>query len=300
MAKRDGSGVIHHGRDGQEVELTRRQFEVLELAAHGLGYKHIAAHLGISRRTVEDRFREMRERTGAGTTSELVAWAVAADVVQLEPRISRAERSGDSDGTGERSSPSPRRGAPASVRNDPAVGTPSRRRATSSERRRKNASDVRESGEDSFQCPLRAMTTIPRRNCPTASNVTAPHSAKPDGALVGYACASSMGQPLVRQIAALQAAGCQRVFSDKYCVKTAERPELGACLDQLRPGDTLVVASLGRLSRSLGELITVIAELHRRSVGFKSLHEPLDTTTLDGQVVFQVFTALAEYIPESL
>jgi len=69
------------------------------------------------------------------------------------------------------------------------------------------------------------------------------------------------------------------VFADKLSGKTAGRPELAACLDYLRAGDTLVVPSLDRLSRSLQDLITIVAGLRRRGVGFRSLHEALDTTT---------------------
>jgi DNA-binding NarL/FixJ family response regulator len=46
---------------------------VLELATRGLNDKEIAASLGISRRTVRDRFDEMRERTGTRTWAELTA-----------------------------------------------------------------------------------------------------------------------------------------------------------------------------------------------------------------------------------
>ncbi len=66
----------------------------------------------------------------------------------------------------------------------------------------------------------------------------------------------------------------------------------------MRPGDTLVVASLDRLSRSLQDLIAIVAELRRRGVGFRSLHEQLDTTTPGGQLVFHVIAALAEFIRE--
>jgi DNA invertase Pin-like site-specific DNA recombinase len=66
----------------------------------------------------------------------------------------------------------------------------------------------------------------------------------------------------------------------------------------MAPGDTLVVPSLDRLSRSLQDLITVVANLRRREVGFTSLHEALDTTTPGGRLVFHVFAALAEFIRE--
>jgi DNA invertase Pin-like site-specific DNA recombinase len=118
------------------------------------------------------------------------------------------------------------------------------------------------------------------------------------GALIGYARVSTIDQHLDRQIHALEEAGCLRVFTDKQSGRTADRAGLTDCLDYLRPGDTLVVPSLDRLSRSLADLITLIAELRRRGVGFRSLHEALDTTTPGGRLVFHVFAALAEFIRE--
>ncbi|WP_433566943.1 recombinase family protein [Nocardia sp. CA-151230] len=70
------------------------------------------------------------------------------------------------------------------------------------------------------------------------------------------------------------------------------------CLEYLRPGDTLVAAALDRLGRSLRNLITIVAGLRKRGIGFRSLHEALDTTTPGGRLVFHVFAALAEFIRE--
>ncbi|MFD3620646.1 recombinase family protein [Streptomyces sp. NPDC058676] len=66
----------------------------------------------------------------------------------------------------------------------------------------------------------------------------------------------------------------------------------------LRPGDTLVVPSLDRLGRSIQDLIAIVSGLRKRSIGFQSLHEALDTTTPGGRLVFHVFAALAEFIRE--
>ncbi|MEU6593271.1 recombinase family protein [Streptomyces sp. NPDC046881] len=118
------------------------------------------------------------------------------------------------------------------------------------------------------------------------------------GARVGYARVSTKGQLLDRQIAALNAADCVRVFADKKSGKNAEREELWKCLDYLRPGDTLVVPSLDRLGRSIQDLISIVSALRKRGVGFQSLHEALDTTTPGGRLVFHVFAALAEFIRE--
>lgn len=62
---------------GQEsTQLTRRQMQVIELAARGLSGKQIARYLGLSRRTVEDHFTAARHRLGAATRAELVAVAM--------------------------------------------------------------------------------------------------------------------------------------------------------------------------------------------------------------------------------
>jgi hypothetical protein len=71
------------------------------------------------------------------------------------------------------------------------------------------------------------------------------------GARVGYARVSTADQNLRRQIDALNSAGCIRVFEEKLFGRNAERPQLWACLDYLREGDTLVVPDLARLGRSL-------------------------------------------------
>ncbi|CAO5185634.1 Enterobacteriaceae phage serine recombinase [Frankia sp. AiPs1] len=115
---------------------------------------------------------------------------------------------------------------------------------------------------------------------------------------IGYARVSTGGQKLERQIDALTAAGCRRIFAEKQSGRDTDRPELAACLDFTQPGDTLVVPALDRLSRSLQDLIATVGDLRRRGVGFTSLHENLDTTTPGGRLVFHVFAALAEFIRE--
>jgi len=73
------------------------------------------------------------------------------------------------------------------------------------------------------------------------------------------------------------------------------RPTLEQVLDQLRPGDTLVVWKLDRLGRSLRHLIDTVTALAERGIGFRSLQEAIDTTTPGGKLVFHVFAALAEF-----
>jgi DNA invertase Pin-like site-specific DNA recombinase len=131
-----------------------------------------------------------------------------------------------------------------------------------------------------------------------ASDLLVPEPVTPTGIKIGYARVSTGGQNLERQLDALKAAGCRRTFAEKQSGRDTDRPQLAACLDFMEPGDTLVVPALDRLSRSLQDLITVVADLRRRGVGFTSLHENLDTTTPGGRLVFHVFAALAEFIRE--
>lgn len=53
-------------------------------------------------------------------------------------------------------------------------------------------------------------------------------------------------------------------------------------IEQLRPGDTLVVWRLDRLGRSLKHLIEMVNDLEAQGVGFRSLQESIDTTSPGG------------------
>jgi DNA invertase Pin-like site-specific DNA recombinase len=120
---------------------------------------------------------------------------------------------------------------------------------------------------------------------PESAEWLAPEPATPTDIKIGYARVSTGGQKLDRQLDVLRRAGCRRVFADKKSGKDTDRPELAAALAFMQPGDTLVVPSLDRFGRSLHDLITMVATLRRRGVGFTSLHENLDTTTPGGRLV---------------
>ncbi|PVX59750.1 recombinase family protein [Rhodococcus globerulus] len=97
------------------------------------------------------------------------------------------------------------------------------------------------------------------------------------------------------QLDALNAAGCFRVWTDKASGVKTDRPELAAVMDALRPGDTLVVWRIDRLGRSLSHLIDTVETLEKRGVAFRSLNDPIDTTTSSGKLIFQIFGALSEF-----
>ena len=117
----------------------------------------------------------------------------------------------------------------------------------------------------------------------------------PDHTLLGYARVSTLEQDEALQVDALRSAGCGRVFVDKASGKLEHRPALDRLMDQLRPGDRLVVWRLDRLGRSLRHLIEAVQALEARGVAFRSLTESIDTTTPGGKLIFHVFGALAEF-----
>lgn len=115
------------------------------------------------------------------------------------------------------------------------------------------------------------------------------------GHLLGYARVSTADQDAALQQDALEAAGCYRVFTDTASGAVQTRPELTKVLDQLRPGDVLVVWRLDRLGRSIRHLIDQLAVLEERGIGFRSLQESIDTTSSGGRLVFHLFASLAEF-----
>ena len=116
-----------------------------------------------------------------------------------------------------------------------------------------------------------------------------------DQAMLGYARVSTVEQHEALQVDALRSAGCARVFVDKASGRLEHRPALDGLLDQLRPGDTVVVWRLDRLGRSLRHLIDTVQTLETRGIAFRSLTESIDTSTPGGKLVFHVFGALAEF-----
>jgi len=109
---------------------------------------------------------------------------------------------------------------------------------------------------------------------------------------IGYARVSTRDQNLNLQMDALKAAGCERVYRDVASGAKAARPALDELLGQLRPGDVLVIWKLDRLGRSLKQLVGSLME---RKVGLLSLNDPINTSSAQGRLVFNLFASLAEF-----
>lgn len=116
--------------------------------------------------------------------------------------------------------------------------------------------------------------------------------------LYGYARVSTNEQELNLQLDALQKDGCEdaHIFTDKISGAKAQRPGLDACLAKLQSGDTLLVWRLDRLGRSMPHLVKLVEDLRERGVGFRSICDGvIDTTTASGELVFNIFSSLAQF-----
>ena len=114
--------------------------------------------------------------------------------------------------------------------------------------------------------------------------------------IFGYARVSTDGQTLEAQIAALKAAGADKVFQEKASAATAERRELKRMLDAMNAGDVVLVTRLDRLARSTRDLLNVLDRLTKAGAGFRSIADTwADTTTAHGRLMLTVLGGLAEF-----
>lgn len=75
---------------------------------------------------------------------------------------------------------------------------------------------------------------------------------------VGYIRVSSYGQNTDRQLVGIE---LDKTFEEKASAKDTKRPQLQACLEWLRDGDTLHVHSIDRLARNLQDLLNLVKQL---------------------------------------
>ncbi len=112
---------------------------------------------------------------------------------------------------------------------------------------------------------------------------------------LGYARVSTRDQNLDLQVDALKRVGCEHIYQDIAGGSKTARPALDEMLGQLRAGDVIVIWKLDRMGRSLAHLVELVGDLVKRKVGLVSLNDPIDTTSAQGRLVFNLFASLAEF-----
>jgi DNA invertase Pin-like site-specific DNA recombinase len=113
---------------------------------------------------------------------------------------------------------------------------------------------------------------------------------------IGYARVSTEDQDCSIQEAALRAAGCTVIRSEKKSGTSREgRTELETVLSFLRAGDTLTVTRIDRLARSLHDLESIVRDLKAKGVHLKAIEQPVDTSTPAGKAFLQMLGVFAEF-----
>ena len=114
--------------------------------------------------------------------------------------------------------------------------------------------------------------------------------------IIGYARVSTTDQNLEIQIAALKAAGCDVIRSEKRSgSSTKGRTELEIVLDFLRKGDVLMVTRIDRLARSIGDLQDIVRAAKAKGASLKATEQPIDTTSAAGKAFLDMLGVFAEF-----
>jgi DNA invertase Pin-like site-specific DNA recombinase len=125
---------------------------------------------------------------------------------------------------------------------------------------------------------------------------TAPPHAKPTGHRYGYARVSTIDQDLSIQEAALRAAGCVIVKSEKKSATSTDgRTALQTLIEFAHAGDTIVVTRIDRLARSIADLAAIVRTLEAKGVALKATEQPIDTASAAGRAFLQMLGVFAEF-----
>lgn len=112
--------------------------------------------------------------------------------------------------------------------------------------------------------------------------------------LIGYARVSTDDQLNDAQVDELKAAGCRVIQQEHGSGASRSRPVLAKLMADIGAGDVLVVVRLDRLARSVSHLLEVIERLEEKGAHFRSLRDPIDTSTPQGMFSLQVLGAVAQ------
>jgi hypothetical protein len=113
--------------------------------------------------------------------------------------------------------------------------------------------------------------------------------------LIGYARVSTDEQDTFAQLGELQRVGCATIFEDRASGASRSRPKLASALAAVGQGDTLVVVRIDRLARSLSHLLEMVEGLRAKGAYFRSINDPIDTSSPQGMLMTQMLGAFAEF-----
>jgi DNA invertase Pin-like site-specific DNA recombinase len=110
----------------------------------------------------------------------------------------------------------------------------------------------------------------------------------------GYARVSTPEQSLENQIANLEKAGCEKIFSDVVTGSKSARPGFLQLKTHLRSGDVVTLTSLDRLGRTSTLLLSLLEEWEKENIHIHVLSIEMDTSTSAGKLMYSIMAAMAE------
>ena len=112
--------------------------------------------------------------------------------------------------------------------------------------------------------------------------------------IYGYIRVSKNDQNLHLQKEALFTYKVEKIYEEKISGNANRKPVLESLLNELKPGDKLVIWRLDRLGRRALELIQLQKTFEENNIHLVSVTETLDTSTAMGKFAFQIVCCFAE------
>ena len=106
----------------------------------------------------------------------------------------------------------------------------------------------------------------------------------------------------IRAMAVVQGADLAEVIVDTESAKSLNRPGMERLLSLVDAGavNTVIIAKLDRLTRSVKDLAELLERFTRRGVSLVSVAESLDTGTAAGRLVLNIMTAVSQWEREAI
>lgn len=111
---------------------------------------------------------------------------------------------------------------------------------------------------------------------------------------LGYRRVSTHEQKPDRQIDGLQEI-CDELFVEYASAGSIKRPVYADVMDQLQPGDGLIVWDLDRAFRSVVDALLEMEKLRHRQIHLEIVNLRIDTETPSGMLMYTVISAFAEF-----
>lgn len=116
----------------------------------------------------------------------------------------------------------------------------------------------------------------------------------------GYARVSTHHQELEAQIKTLKQSGAERIVSEKVSGKDLDRAGLQKLLNQLEPGDTLIIAKMDRIARNVQDGIQLIDNLNERGIILHVLNMGLFDSSPTSKLIRNILLSVGEWEREMI